>query len=86
MSFARPTADIKKGEKNMNEYKNIISAIVRCEGGFREWNIWHNPHTIEKGETWNNDHKVVNVLAAAPDDDGYFPGFAVDLVTKSICG
>lgn len=86
MSFARPTADIKKGEKNMNEYKNIISAIVRCEGGFREWNIWYNPHTIEKGETWNNDHKVVNVLAATPDDDGYFPGFAVDLVTKSICG
>ena len=24
----------------MNEYKDIISAIVRREGGSREWEIW----------------------------------------------
>ena len=76
MSFARQTAVIKKGDKNMNEYKSIISAIVRREGGYREHEIWENPHTIEQGETWNEAHK----------EDGYFPGFAVDLVTKSICG
>lgn len=70
----------------MNEYKNIISAIVRREGGCREREIWKNPHTMEQGGTWNEAHKVVNILATTPDDDGYFPGFAVDLVTKSICG
>ena len=79
-------AVIKKGDKNMNEYKSIISAIVRREGGFREREIWNRPHTMEQGETWNEAHKVVNVLAAKPDEDGYFPGFAVDLVTWSICG
>lgn len=85
MNFARQTAVIKGG-KNMNEYKSIISAIVRHEGGYREREIWKRPHTIEKSETWNKVHKVVNVLALEPEEDGYFPGFAVDLVTRSICG
>lgn len=70
----------------MNEYKDIISAIVRREGGCREREIWNRPHTMEQGETWNNEHKVVNILAAEPDKDGYYSGFAIDLVTRSICG
>lgn len=70
----------------MNEYKNIISAIVRHEGGYREREIWKKPHTIEKSETWNKAHKVVNVSALEPEEDGHFSGFAVDLVTRSICG
>ena len=70
----------------MNEYKGIISAIVRREGGYREREIWKKPHTMERGETWNEFHKVINILAAEPEKDGYFPGFAVDLVTRSICG
>lgn len=70
----------------MNEYKDIISAIVRHEGGYREQEIWKKPHTIKKSETWNNAHKVVDILALKPEKDGYFPSFAVDLVTRSICG
>lgn len=70
----------------MNEYKGIISAIVRRDGGYREREIWKKPHTMERSETWNNLHKVVNILAAEPEEYGYFPGFAVDLVTGSICG
>lgn len=70
----------------MNEYKDIISAIVRREGGCREREIWKKPHIMERSETWNNLHKVVNVLATESKEDGYFPGFAVDLVTRSICG
>ena len=70
----------------MDEYKSIVSTIVRREGGYREREIWNKPHTMEQGETWNNGHKVINVLAAVSDEDGYFSGFAVDLVTKSICG
>lgn len=86
MSFARQTAVIKKGEESMNEYKNIISAIVRREGGFREREIWTSLIQWSRGETWNEAHKVVNILATEPDEDGHFPGFAVDLVTKSTCG
>lgn len=70
----------------MNEYKGIISAIVRREGGYREREIWKKPHTMEQSETWNKLHKVVNILVTEPEEDGYFPGFAVDLVTRSICG
>ena len=70
----------------MNEYKSIVSAIVRREGGYREREIWKKPHTMEQGGTWNDAHKVVNVLAMEPDEDSYFPGFAVDIVTLSICG
>lgn len=70
----------------MNEYKDIISAIVRREGGSREWEIWKKPHTMEQTETWNKFHEVVYILAEEPEEDGYFPGFAVDLVTRSICG
>ena len=67
-------------------YKSRAAAIVRREGGYREREIWNKPHTMEQSETWNEAHKVINVLAAEPDRDGYFPGFAVDLVTCSICG
>lgn len=67
-------------------YRGIVAAIVRREGGCREKTIWNKPHAMEQSETWNEDHKVVNVLASEPDEDGYFPGFAIDLVTRSICG
>lgn len=72
--------------KNMEMYKSTVAAIVRREGGCREHEIWNKSHTMEQGETWNDAHKVVNVLATKPDEDGYFPGFAVDIVTLSICG
>ena len=67
-------------------YKNRVAAIVRMYGGYREREIWNKPHTMTYGETWNEAHKVVNVLVAKPDEDGYYSGFAVDLVTRSICG
>lgn len=66
-------------------YKDIISAIVRREGGYRERDIWEKPHTMRKSGTWNEAHKVIYILALKPEEDGYFPGFAVDIVTRSIC-
>lgn len=67
-------------------YESTVKAIVRKHGGFREKNILSNPHSIEKSETWNNEHKVLNVLSNKPDIDGYRAGFQIDLVTMSICG
>lgn len=67
-------------------YESTVKAIVRKHGGFREKNILSNPHLIKKSETWNNEHKVLNVLSNNPDIDGYKNGFQIDLVTKSICG
>lgn len=67
-------------------YESIVKAIVRKHGGFREKNILSNPHSIEKSETWNDEHKVLNVLSNEPNIDGYRAGFQIDLVTNSICG
>lgn len=70
----------------MKEYENIIKAIVRKDGGFREKDIMAKSHTYEKTETWNDQHKVIDVLEIEAEEDGYRNGFAVDIVTKSICG
>lgn len=67
-------------------YESTVKAIVRKHGGFREKEILSNPHIIERDETWNDQHKVLNVLEAEPQTDGHRNGFAVDLVTMSICG
>lgn len=63
-----------------------VGEIVRKCGGFREQKVWSEKNTVLCDETWNSDHKVVNVLSLVPEEDGYRSGFQVDLVTKSICG
>lgn len=65
-------------------YAVIVRGIIRRYGGYRERDILTRPHTIERGETWNDEHKVIEILAATPDPDGYRPGCAVDIVTRSI--
>lgn len=78
---ATPVPDFKKSR----EYHQM-RMIVYKQGGFREKEILSNPHIIERDETWNDQHKVLNVLEAEPQTYGYRNGFAVDLVTMSICG
>ena len=63
-----------------------VRGIIRRKGGYRERDILNRPHTVERGETWNEAHKVVEILATTPDPDGYRPGCAVDIVTRSIVG
>ena len=62
-----------------------VAGIIRRKGGYRERDILNHPHTIERG-TWTTEHKVVEILAATPDPDGYRAGCAVDIVTRSIVG
>jgi len=62
-----------------------VAGIIRRKGGYRERDILNHPHTIERG-TWTTEHKVIEILAATPDPDGYRPGCAVDIVTRSIVG
>jgi len=63
-----------------------VRGIIRRHGGYRERDILNHPHTVERGETWNEAHKVIEILATTPDPDGYRPGCAVDIVTRSIVG
>lgn len=67
-------------------YTSTIKRIVKQQGGYREKEVMQHPYTVEKSETWNADHKVVNVLSVVKDADGYRGGFQIDLVTGSICG
>lgn len=69
-----------------NHYEYTIRNIVNRCGGYREREIMQAPHTVEKSETWNADHKVLEVLAVESEADGYRAGFAVDIVTRSIVG
>lgn len=69
----------------MEKYRSAISRIVSVHGGIRERAILNSPHTLEP-ETWNTDHKVINVISEEADPDGYRPGFQVDVETNSICG
>lgn len=74
---------LKKEEFKM--YNNIVKNIVKKCGGFREKDIMKNPYIIRKTETWNNDHKVLNIIEKNTCDN-HKNGFSVDLVTKKICG
>ena len=65
-------------------YDNIIKNIVKKNGGFREKDIMKNPYIIRKTETWNNDHKVLNIIENNTLD--HKNGFSVDIVTMTICG
>lgn len=74
-------------EKNeeLEMYDNMIKNIVKKCGGYREKDIMKNPYIIRKTETWNNDHKVLNIIEKFTRDY-HNNGFSVDLVEKKICG
>ena len=71
--------------KEIAMYDNIIKNIVKKCGGYREKDIIKNPYIIIKAETWNNDHKVLNIIEKNTRDN-HNNGFSVDLVTMKICG
>ncbi|WP_295748782.1 hypothetical protein [uncultured Holdemanella sp.] len=74
-------------EKNKESemYDNMVKNIVKKYGGFREKDIMKNPYIIRKTETWNNGHKVLNIIEENTCDY-HNNSFSVDLVTKKICG
>lgn len=78
---------LKENEKNeeLEMYENMIKNIVKKCGGYREKDIMKNPYIIRKTETWNNDHKVLNIIEKFTRDY-HNNGFSVDLVTMKICG
>lgn len=63
-----------------------VNRIISAQGGYREKHLLMIPHEYQRGETWNEEHKVVYVLNKARELDGYRPGCAVDIVTRAIVG
>lgn len=72
-------------DKEFEMYDNMIKNIVKNSGGFREKDIMKNPYIIKKTETWNNDHKVLNIIEKSTRDN-HNNGFSVDIVAMKICG
>ena len=71
--------------KELKMYDNIIKNIVKKCGGYREKDVMKKPYIIRKAETWNNDHKVLDIIEKNSHDD-HKNGFSIDLVTMKICG
>lgn len=71
--------------KEYEMYDNIIKNIVKKCGGYREKDIMKNHYIIRKAETWNDEHKVLNVIEKNACDY-HNNGFSVDIVTNKICG
>jgi len=63
-----------------------VDSIIRQQGGYREKSLLTAPREYRRAETWNNDHRVIEVIETTPDIDGYCHGCDVDIVTKSIVG
>lgn len=77
-------------ETSCTQEEAIIALYVykttKKDGSVRELEIYNQPHFLQKSETWNPEHQVVNVVTAKTDVDGYSESYAVDIVTQSICG
>lgn len=71
--------------KDFKTYDNIARKIVKKCGGYREKDIMKTPYIIKKTETWNDDHKVINIIEKSTHGN-HNNGFSVDIVTKKICG
>nr|DAZ04861.1 MAG TPA: hypothetical protein [Caudoviricetes sp.] len=70
--------------KDISMYDNIIKNMVKKYGGYREKDIINNPYVIKKTETWNNEHKVLDIIEKNTHD--HENSFSVDIVTMRICG
>ncbi len=69
-----------------SDASKLISKIVAKDGGAREKGVLDAPHFCVVSETWNKEHRVIDVLKTEQDFYGHHDGFQVDLVTESICG
>lgn len=74
---------------SVKKYKGVIlieeeaATIINHTGGFREKDILaHDPY-FKKGDTWTDDHKIIEVCSRQKD---YVFSCQVDLVTGKITG
>lgn len=70
----------------LKHYLPVVKKIVKKHGETRENEILNGEFMLKPHGTLKDEHKVIDVLRIRPDNDGYRPGFSVDLVTGSICG
>lgn len=63
----------------------IVRRITNRLGGNHEKAIFNSPHYLKKSDLWDKNRKVVYVISSHEDEDGCAAGYAVDLVTESIC-
>lgn len=65
---------------------NKVENIINKQGGFREKSIFKGGCTFRKTETWNAEHKVIDLISIHEDEDGHRDKCAVDIQTGKISG
>ena len=63
-----------------------VDSIIEYKGGYREKALLGVAREYVKGETWNKEHRIVNVIATEPNEYGHHDGCAVDILTYRIVG
>ncbi len=66
--------------------EDYIAGIVKKHGARREKAVMRSNPFMLASETWNEAHKIVDVISSIPEDDGFRPSFEVDIETGEICG
>lgn len=85
----RPLKDVYEKSHTWHVNRGTVDTvknITTLKGGYRELAVFNKPHFIVETGTWNNDHKVVNIVALEPDEDGHRDSYSIDLITREICG
>ena len=70
----------------MGDVWDVCNEVIARQAGYREKEILRNGVLVTKSETWNDEHKVVNILSLQADGYGHRDGFQVDIMTRRICG
>lgn len=84
---AHPLRGVQVQDLWIPRLKNYeVTHILQRKGGERERYYLKNPAFMVPAETWNNEHKVVYIFAAACENSGYRTCCQVDLVTGKIVG
>ena len=58
--------------------ERIVKTVTLSKGGYREKSIFNAPHRLVKTDTWNKEHKVVDIISIDIDKDGHSDEYAVD--------
>lgn len=71
----------------LNNYMAKVRSIIRNKGGVREKIALNGNYYLKKTETFNDEHKVFDLICAFENDEsGTRKSFQVDIETRLICG
>ena len=65
--------------------QTALENAVKTKGAYRERSVFEDTPVIIPTETWNDEHKVVEVIAGTVDESGHRDSFLFDCMTGKFC-